>query len=215
MRISRKGALYFCGGIGSVGELKCGDGVITLAGEKFTVIAQNHEGYPENSTTLWSEVSTGSTYTVNKSYSTVANAAKSMAFSSGLTNIMLDTTVYYKTAHKKSSSYVTKQFAIGKKECSSSTGSLFTIPGQYTMSYLASASATKIRYHNGRAVNHSYRDIGYDSDGWVGANYITTSGGGYTEDGSKSGLYVFPVLNIPNTTKITGINSEGYYILAV
>jgi len=140
-----------------------------------------------------------------------------MAFSTGLSNIMLDTTVYYWYDWKEEASYVAKQFAIGYKEAKSA--SITGFKSQNLFSYLKT-QANRIRYHNGAAVKHATRDIRYglDSDGeaeYVGAIYITSDGDVDYASGSISGLYVFPAMNIPNTTKIIGINSEGYYMLGV
>lgn len=232
MRISRKGALYFCGGIGSVGELKCGDGVITLAGEKFTVIAQNHEGYPENSTTIWSETSTGTSFTVyNKasSYTQIVNAAANMVFSDSLTAIELNSTIYSTTDYHEEKTTVCKQFALSYFECcdTNDTSGVWKYTNQrkiFTLdvySDAANRNSVRVRYHNGVAVQHTCRDFRDWDDNEHSIPVITTAGKMDTTDGSTStskkvsGLYVFPAMNIPNTTKITGINSEGYYILAV
>ena len=230
MRISRKGALYFCRGIGLVGELECGNGVITLAGEKFTVIAQNHEGYPENSTTIWSETSTGTPFTVyNKasSYTQIVNAANNMVFSDGLTNIIMTSTIYSTTDYHEENTVTTKQFALSHFETcdTNDTSGVWDYTKQrkiFTLDIFPdNRNVVRTRYHNGVAVKHVCRDFQDWDDDEHSISYVDETGDSTSTDGSTStskkvtGLYVFPAMNIPNTTKIIGVNSEGYYMLGV
>jgi hypothetical protein len=217
----RRRLLSFAGGAIPISALPTGSGIKTPAGEKFTLSAQNHSGYPENSTTLWSEVTAGVTTSWRNYYNGIVSGgpidiAMNWAVSSALAVKLLVTTLACQANNTAEfPTFTANKFPLARGEFASISSFVGEVHMDYFQSSGLTADQNRIRYVSGAAIKHMTRD---GDGGANGRSYLVDTDGtaGGTDHTSSAGFNVFPALNIPNATPVASKpDTDGYYILEI